>query len=311
MTRREWTIVIVPPHNAPARTLRIGERGRRLALGALGTATLLVALAVFVLFTPWATPSARVLLADNARLRAELGRIDVRLATLNDTIAELANRDQQIRLLAGLPTDSAASADASRLGASGARLADASPAEKSKPFFGRLSFNGRRDIDGLIERATQLSASFRAVNDTLTRNFERLANTPSIMPTVGWLSSHFSQSRFHPVLHLNRPHEGIDVTAPMGAPIVAPASGVVKSVARNEPGYGNTLEIDHGNGIVTRFAHCSRIAVHAGQRVTRGQVIAFVGNTGLTTGPHLHYEVHVKGKPVDPLTFVLPEKVAD
>ena len=311
MTRREWTIVIVPPNNAGARTIRIGERGRRLALGALGAATLLVALAVFVLFTPWATPSARVLLADNARLRAELGRIDARLATLNDTIAELANRDQQIRLLAGLPTDSAASADASRLGASGARLAEASPAEESKPFFGRLSFGGRRDIDGLIEQATRLSASFRAVNDTLTRNFERLANTPSIMPTVGWLSSHFSQSRFHPVLHMNRPHEGIDVTAPMGAPIVAPASGIVKSVTRNEPGYGNTLEIDHGNGIVTKFAHCSRIAVHAGQRVTRGQVIAFVGNTGLSTGPHLHYEVHVKGKAVDPLTFVLPEKVAD
>jgi murein DD-endopeptidase MepM/ murein hydrolase activator NlpD len=311
MARREWTIVIVPPDNAGARTIRIGERAQRLAFGALGAAALLVVMAMVVLFTPWATPSARVLMAENARLRTELGRIDARLATLNDTIAALANRDQQIRLLAGLPTDSAASADASRLGASGSQLADASQPKRDKPFFGRLSFGGRANIDGLIQRATELSASFRAVNDTLTRNFERLANTPSIMPTVGWLSSHFSESRFHPVLHENRPHEGIDVTAPMGAPIVAPASGVVKSVSRNEPGYGNTLEIDHGNGIVTRFAHCSRIAVRAGQRVTRGQVIATVGNTGLSTGPHLHYEVHVKGKPVDPLTFVLPEKVAD
>ncbi len=311
MAKREWTIVIVPPDNEGSRTFRIDERGRRLAVGVLGGGALLVALAAFVLFTPWATPSARVLLAENERLRNELGKIDVRLATLNDTIAALANRDQQIRLLAGLPTDSAASADASRLGASGSRLADASTPQRNKPFFGRLSFGGRADISGLIQRATELSASFRAVNDTLTKNFERLANTPSIMPTVGWLSSHFSESRFHPVLHLNRPHEGIDVTAPMGAPIVAPASGVVRSVQRNEPGYGNTFEIDHGNGIVTRFAHCSRIAVRDGQRVTRGQVVATVGNTGLSTGPHLHYEVHVKGKPVDPLTFVLPEKVAD
>ncbi|MBI3569392.1 MAG: M23 family metallopeptidase [Gemmatimonadetes bacterium] len=311
MARREWTIVIVPPDNAGARTYRVGERGRRVALGVVGAAALSVGAAFLVLFTPWATPSARVLLAENERLRAELGRIDVRLATLNDTIAALANRDQQIRLLAGLPTDSAASADASRIGAGGGRLADASAPQRNKPFFGRLSFGGRPDINGLIQRATELSASFRAVNDTLTRNFERLANTPSIMPTVGWLSSHFSQSRFHPVLHENRPHEGIDVTAPMGAPIVAPASGIVRSVNHNEPGYGNTLEIDHGNGIVTRFAHCSRIAVHEGQHVTRGQVVATVGNTGLSTGPHLHYEVHVKGKPVDPLTFVLPEKVAD
>jgi len=311
MARRVWTILIVPPDNAGARTIHIGERGRRLILGSLGACALLIGAATFVLFTPWATPSARILLAENERLRTELGKIDARLATLNDTIAALANRDQQIRLLAGLPTDSAASADASRLGASGAQLADATPTQRNKPFFGRLSFGGRPDIGNLIQRATELSASFRAVNDTLTKNFERLANTPSIMPTVGWLSSHFSESRFHPVLHENRPHEGIDVTAPMGAPIIAPASGIVRSVSRNEPGYGNSLEIDHGNGIVTRFAHCSRIAVRAGQRVTRGQVVATVGNTGLATGPHLHYEVHVNGKAVDPLTFVLPEKVAD
>ena len=96
----------------------------------------------------------------------------------------------------------------------------------------------------------------------------------------------------------------------MGAPIIAPASGVVKSVG-SEPGYGNTFEIDHGNGIVTKFAHCSRIVVHTGERVTRGQLIATVGNTGLSTGPHLHYEVHVNGRPVDPLKYVLPDKIAD
>ena len=96
----------------------------------------------------------------------------------------------------------------------------------------------------------------------------------------------------------------------MGAPIVAPASGVVRAVGF-EAGFGNTFEIDHGNGIVTRFAHCSRIVVREGQRVARGQLIATVGNTGLTIGPHLHYEVHVNGKPVDPLRYVLPDKVAD
>jgi murein DD-endopeptidase MepM/ murein hydrolase activator NlpD len=130
------------------------------------------------------------------------------------------------------------------------------------------------------------------------------------MPTTGWLTSHFTESRFHPILHLNRPHEGIDVSAPMGAPIVAPARGRVQNVGY-EAGYGNTFEIDHGNGIVTRFAHCSRILVRNGQVVSRGQVIAAVGNTGLTVGPHLHYEVHVNGKPVDPLRYVLPDKIAD
>ena len=130
------------------------------------------------------------------------------------------------------------------------------------------------------------------------------------MPTQGWLSSEFPRSRFHPVLHQSRAHEGIDLSAPMGAPIVAPATGRVISVT-NEPGYGNTFQIDHGNGIVTKFAHCSRIVVHVGQQVTRGQLIATVGNTGLATGPHLHYEVHVNGQPVDPLKYVLPEKISN
>ena len=179
---------------------------------------------------------------------------------------------------------------------------------RRRPFLGRLGWSTRPDVEGLIARASDLSKSFANVSDTLQSNFERFANTPSIMPTAGWLSSQFTKSRFHPILHENRPHEGIDVTAPTGAPIVAPATGVVV-LAANDKGYGLTVVIDHGNGIQTRFAHCSRLAVKTGQRVTRGQVIAAVGGTGLATAPHLHYEIHVNGKPVDPLTYVLPEVV--
>jgi murein DD-endopeptidase MepM/ murein hydrolase activator NlpD len=130
------------------------------------------------------------------------------------------------------------------------------------------------------------------------------------MPTAGWLTSQFTRSRKHPILHVSRPHEGIDVTAPMGAPIIAPASGVVTK-ARRESGYGNVVEIDHGNGIMTLYAHASRIDVRQGERVTRGQRIAAVGNTGLATGPHLHYEIHVNGKVVDPLTYVLADAIPD
>ncbi len=98
------------------------------------------------------------------------------------------------------------------------------------------------------------------------------------------------------------------MTAPMGSPIEAPASGVVTD-AGWESGYGNTVTIDHGYGIVTKFAHASKLLVKVGQRVQRGQRIALVGNTGLATGPHLHYEVHVNGRPVDPLKYVLPDRV--
>ncbi len=79
----------------------------------------------------------------------------------------------------------------------------------------------------------------------------------------------------------------------------------------HQTGYGLVLEIDHGNGIETKYAHLSRVVVREGQRVTRGQPIAAVGNSGLSTGPHLHYEVHVNGKVVDPLTYVLPGAIPD
>jgi murein DD-endopeptidase MepM/ murein hydrolase activator NlpD len=130
------------------------------------------------------------------------------------------------------------------------------------------------------------------------------------MPTSGWLSSAFSSMRTHPVLHIARPHEGIDVTAPAGTPIEAPATGTVIK-AGWENGYGNMVEIDHGYGIITLYAHASRLGVQRGQRVQRGQVIGFVGRSGLAVGPHLHYEVHVNGHPVNPLRYILPNVIAD
>jgi murein DD-endopeptidase MepM/ murein hydrolase activator NlpD len=340
MGPEHWTILIVPPGTGTTRTIRVGPGARRALLAGSMTAVFLVAGAITILFTPYGTPSAHLLLAQNARLQSQMARLDTRLSALGDTLASLGARDQQIRLLAGLPNEPVSTAsDAAPDTAVGAfagiaaaidgigstggiggrdrapqvpdgkSLASMAPNSLPKPFEGRLAFSKNIDIEGMIRRAAELSQSFRAVSDTLAKNYERLASTPSIMPTTGWLSSQFSQSRFHPVLHLNRPHEGIDLSAPMGAPIIAPAAGRVISVTV-EPGYGNTFQIDHGNGIVTKFAHCSRIVVHVGQMVTRGQLIATVGNTGLATGPHLHYEVHVNGQPVDPLKYVLPEKVA-
>ncbi len=321
---KNWTILIVPPGTGITRTIQVGERARRTILVAAVTAALLVVTAIAILFSPYATPGARFLAAKNARLQSQLDQLGTRLATLNDTLTSLGARDQQIRLLAGLPTEPAAlgaaegspgftDSSAARTNAPKTQgvktLSGLGSGTMPKPFAGRLGFANHADIDVMIRRASELSQSFRAVSDTLTKNFERLASTPSILPTPGWLSSQFSQSRFHPILHENRQHEGIDLSAPMGAPIIAPASGRVISVT-NEPGYGNTFQIDHGNGIVTRFAHCSRIVVHVGSQVTRGQLIATVGNTGLATGPHLHYEVHVNGKAVDPLKYVLPEKIS-
>jgi murein DD-endopeptidase MepM/ murein hydrolase activator NlpD len=312
--RRRWTLLLIPPRNEAAKEYKLPAWAFRAAAYGAVTSFLLVAGAITVLFTPWGTPGSRLVAAQNAALQVDIAAIEARFKELEDTLAVIARRDEQMRMLAGLPVeattigDSASPARPLVTASLGPELDGPSLAPgtiRRRPFLGRLGWSARPDVEGLITRAADLSRSFADVSDTLQRNFERFATTPSIMPTSGWLSSQFTTSRFHPILHENRPHEGIDVTAPTGTPIVAPATGTVVS-AGNDKGYGLTVEIQHGNGIRTRFAHCSRLAVRAGQRVTRGQLIAAVGSTGLSTAPHLHYEIHVNGKPVDPLTYVLP-----
>ncbi len=119
-----------------------------------------------------------------------------------------------------------------------------------------------------------------------------------IMPTNGRFSSGFGMRR-HPILGYSRMHTGQDIGAKHGTPIVAAAPGKVISASYSR-GYGNMVVIDHGGGVSTLYGHCSRLFVKRGENVKQGQKIAAVGSTGLSTGPHLHFEVRIKGKPVNP-----------
>lgn len=132
---------------------------------------------------------------------------------------------------------------------------------------------------------------------------EILLTTPSIRPTAGWVSSNFG-SRVSPFSGDLSQHKGLDIAADMGTPIRAPAAGIV-TAASMDAGYGKVITVDHGHGIVTRYGHCSQMYVKAGQKVRRGDVIGAVGNTGRSTGPHLHYEVRLQGVPVNPERYIL------
>jgi murein DD-endopeptidase MepM/ murein hydrolase activator NlpD len=125
------------------------------------------------------------------------------------------------------------------------------------------------------------------------------------MPVRGRVSSLFGE-RFHPVLHYRRMHNGVDVAARDGAPIVAAASGRVVSAGWSG-GYGRRVVIAHGDGLQTTYAHMSSIAAAPGSTVRQGQVIGYVGSSGLSTGPHLHYEVRRDGQLVNPLSVKLPQ----
>jgi murein DD-endopeptidase MepM/ murein hydrolase activator NlpD len=135
---------------------------------------------------------------------------------------------------------------------------------------------------------------------------ERASKSPPaamIMPLAGRITSLFSRARRHPVLRILRPHRGIDVAAAAGTRIVAPATATVAFVGRRF-GFGLVVELVHSGGVVTRYAHCRSALVQRGDRVTMGQTIATVGSSGLATGPHLHFEVLVKGTAVDPMRFL-------
>ena len=123
--------------------------------------------------------------------------------------------------------------------------------------------------------------------------------TPSIWPARGDVSSPFGMR-----WNGSDCHAGIDIANDMGTPIVATADGVVTTAGWNDGGYGNMVDIDHGNGIMTRYGHAMQVAVTAGQHVRRGQVIAYMGSTGFSTGPHVHYEVRINGQPVNPVAYL-------
>ncbi len=254
---------------------------------------------------------ARQLERANQVLSQEVSRLGERVSTLSDTLATISKHSDEVRLVAGLdPLDP----EVRRAGIGGPAgpWAEREMLATEGGDVGQHALRVHLDLDALMRRANLLAASFREASDSLSSQIERLSSTPSIMPTEGFLSSRFSQIRYHPILHLNRPHEGIDISAPYGTPIVAPAAGRVVKIGY-ENGYGLAVEIDHGYGIQTRYAHMSRVAagLHLGQSIKRGDRLGFVGSTGLSTGPHCHYEVIVNGRPTDPLKFVMPDVIAD
>jgi murein DD-endopeptidase MepM/ murein hydrolase activator NlpD len=132
------------------------------------------------------------------------------------------------------------------------------------------------------------------------------AATPSIWPAHGWLSSAVGR-RTDPIHGGDDFHQGLDISADAGSPVYATADGTV-SVARREGAYGNLITIDHGFGLETRYGHLSKYEVKSGEKVKRGQLIGRVGSTGRATGPHLHYEVRVNGRLLNPLQLLLQQR---
>lgn len=155
----------------------------------------------------------------------------------------------------------------------------------------------------LEKYSQQLNKKIHQLDQHLLDKESILRSTPTIMPTNGWITSYFGH-RISPTAGVKKMHEGLDVGANYGTEIIAPADGIVTFAGR-KAGFGLFVQIDHGYGIETIYAHSQKIMTKNGKKVKRGDLIAKVGSTGSSTGPHLHYEVRINGTAVDPLYFIL------
>lgn len=155
----------------------------------------------------------------------------------------------------------------------------------------------------LTAQVDQIGDKLDEVEVELDERFRWISSVPALTPARGLLTSGFG-IRPDPITGKRALHNGLDISAPTGKPIVAPADGLVVRTGRIGH-LGNAVYLAHGYGLTTRYGHMSRIAVEPGDQVQRGDVLGYVGNTGRSTGSHLHYEVHKNGKPVDPLAYLL------
>jgi murein DD-endopeptidase MepM/ murein hydrolase activator NlpD len=274
LAQRPWQLLLAPPTpGAATRTFNVARWHARLVLAAMVTLLLIAVAGASTLVVAVRSPEVFTS-EENEMLRARLLVVEDSLALALSELAE--------------PADT--------LAASTGRGAATAPG--SVP---------------TARRATKLLTPGLKVSP---RRAERAADdAPTVggiegLPVIGAIASRFSRSRRHPLLHVIRPHLGVDVAAPRGTQITAPAPGRVTFVGRKF-GFGLVVEMDHGNGVFTRYAHCGSALVTEGTSVQRGAPIATVGTSGLSTGPHLHYEVLVNGRQVDPLRYKLPQPSAE
>ncbi|MCL4478331.1 MAG: M23 family metallopeptidase [Deltaproteobacteria bacterium] len=159
------------------------------------------------------------------------------------------------------------------------------------------------DMNELLSKTGIEEQSLHQIYEGILDKKDILLATPSIWPARGWITSPFGM-RIDPFTGKRALHEGIDIATQTGNPVIAPANGIVTHAGPDD-GFGNAVIIDHGYGVTTLYGHLSRVDVKVGQIVKRGQLIGNIGDTGMSTGPHLHYQVMINGVPVNPMRYLI------
>ena len=222
-----------------------------------------------------------------------------RLNEIDENINQIEEKDLAVRSYAGMPE---IDQEIRKLGIGGRSIESAKIFDNFAPVINKELATLELDVEKLSREVNLELNSYSSIYEKVQEDIRRIAMIPSIRPVEeGYLNSTFGY-RNDPIDNVKRFHQGQDITVKTGTPIYAPADGIVKR-AYYAGGFGNHIKLQHGAGYTTLYAHLSKIKVKHGQKVKRGDIIGLTGNTGRSTAPHLHYEIHHNGKPQNPLDY--------
>jgi len=311
-SNKVYTVMVISPGAGQMKQHRVSKRKIDLL-----KASAVLLLGLLVLWTTHvymksASFSAGIKLStENMQLKSELGELQNKVAMLSGTLDRVTQFERKLRTITGLE-ESHTNVGIGPLSNEEMLIAElerTGPPNEAMLYkleskgFDIKSVNVKKEMDRLLSESSDREKDLMELTSFLEDQRMQLAHTPAIWPTRGWLTSPFGYRRSS-FTGKRKFHEGIDIAAQMGTPITASADGVVVFEGTLS-GYGKTLVINHGFDFTTRYAHCSQTLVEAGQKVSRGQKVATVGNTGRSTGPHLHYEVRINGVPQNPMRYIV------
>jgi murein DD-endopeptidase MepM/ murein hydrolase activator NlpD len=302
LKHKSYTVFVVPDDSPTTRRYRIPHWVLpRIAIVAGLLLIGNIAAAVHYFLVVGEVTENKVLRDENVQLRGDLKRVRERVAHISSTLDRVERFDQKLRAITLLSDPDRHLA----IGPVGMSDAEDRDSPSARAMLAELEDPAvmRGKLDALSSEAARQEASLQELQAYFEDQKSLLASTPSIWPVRGWVTSDFGH-RLDPFTAERIMHKGLDIATAHGTAVMSPSEGTV-IFAGMEGGYGKVLVLDHGYGVKTRFAHLSAVDVKVGDHVKRGDRIGAVGNTGRSTGPHLHYEVRINGMPENPRKFIL------
>lgn len=302
MDKRFLTLFVLTNDASKTRQFRLPFKSLKIAGAVSGLFAIVLA---FVLFDYARIKTSDMEYASSSEHKLALQGFASRIQELEGQLAKLSLFDKKIRIIANIEKEPrpAGQADHQLLGMGGDSVVEEEMFKRPGAKVGELVDKMRSDLMNLEHMASTQEQSFTELKDYLAKRSVMLASTPSILPAKGWVTSNYG-SRVSPFTGTPQHHTGMDIANRIGTPVAASADGIVVQAGR-DTNLGKFVVVSHGYGVKTTYGHLSETLVKPGQKVKRGAQIGQMGNTGRSTGPHLHYAVSVNGLNVNPEKYIV------